>query len=98
MQTLSIYNKLIDIDLTKGYKVSGTGTIDLEGNVGAIGGIKQKIYTAFQNNVEIFFCPEANYEEALEAYNKLKNKEKMTLISLKSFNEAINYLGALNDK
>ena len=34
IMTLSIYNKLVDYDITKGYKISGTGTIDDDGNVG----------------------------------------------------------------
>ena len=99
MQALSIFNKLYkEYDLTKGYKVSGTGTIDLEGNVGKIGGIKQKIYTAFEDNVDIFFCPKDNYEDALEAYNTLKNKEKMALVPVSHYSDAIYLLGYINDK
>jgi PDZ domain-containing protein len=39
MQTLSVYCQITGIDLTKGKKVCGTGTISISGNVGAIGGI-----------------------------------------------------------
>ncbi len=88
MQALSIYATLIE----KSYnlKISGTGTIDTFGNVGEIGGVAQKIYTA-NNKVDIFFCPEANKEEALKAYNKLKNP-RFELVVVKTFAEAVDYL------
>ena len=92
LQTLSIFNRLTETDYTHGKKISGTGTIDIDGSVGAIGGVAQKIYTAFDDNVDIFFCPESNYEEALEAYNKLYNKERMQLVSVKTFSDAVGYL------
>ena len=94
LQTLSIYNDLTTEDITFGKKISGTGTINVDGTVGAIGGIKQKIYTADKNDVDIFFCPEKNYEDALEAYNTLskKRQEKMVLVSVNSFTDAVSYL------
>lgn len=92
LQTLSLLNSLIEEDITKGKKIAGTGTIDVNGKVGAIGGITQKIYTAFDDNVEIFLCPEDNYEEALLAYNTLKNKEKMKLFSVGTLQEALEVL------
>lgn len=72
IQTLSIYTDLLNISL-KGLKVSGTGTIDSNGIVGPIGGIKQKIYTVATKDIDLFFVPNENYEEALIAYNTLKN-------------------------
>ncbi len=92
LQTLALYNALIEEDITKGYKIAGTGTIAADGTVGAIGGIQQKIYTAFDDAMDIFLCPEANYEEALIAYNKLKNKEKMQLYAVSTLDEALEVL------
>lgn len=91
LRALSLYDSLISTDLAKGLKITGTGTIDLNGNVGVIGGIKEKIYTAYHNDVDIFFCPSGNYEEALEAYNKLINP-KMKLYKISNINEAIEVL------
>lgn len=91
LRALSLYDSLITTDLAKGLKITGTGTIDLNGNVGVIGGIKEKIYTAYHNDVDIFFCPSGNYEEALEAYNKLINP-KMKLYKISNINEAIEVL------
>ncbi len=43
---LAIYDKLTPGELTGGHDISGTGTIDAEGRVGAIGGLPQKIWGA----------------------------------------------------
>lgn len=96
LQTLSIYNRLTSFDYTRGLKIAGTGTMNLSGKVGAIGGVKQKIYTAFEDNVDVFFCPADNYDDAKEAYDKLSNKEKMALVKVSTFSDAIDYLEALN--
>ncbi len=43
MFALGIYDKLTPGPLTNGRDIAGTGTIDEEGRVGPIGGIKQKM-------------------------------------------------------
>lgn len=92
LQTLYIFDKITSKDFSNGYKIAGTGTMSIDGKVGEIGGIEQKIYTAFADDVDIFFCPEENYQDALNAYNKIKNKERMALVMVKTFEDAINYL------
>ena len=42
MLTLAIYNALVPEDITKGRTIVGTGTISLDGTVGAIDGVKYK--------------------------------------------------------
>ena len=96
LQTLSIYNRLTSFDYTNGLKIAGTGTMSLSGKVGEIGGIKQKIYTAYADNVDVFFCPKENYYDALIAYNNLENKEKMVLVKVEYLKDALEYLEALN--
>lgn len=94
LQTLSLYNQLTSTDLTKNKKISGTGTININGEVGPIGGIKQKIYTADKNNVDIFFCPKDNYDDAKGAYDSLSisRQRHMKLVVISSFKEALDYL------
>ena len=70
MCALDIYNKITEFDLTKGRKISGTGTIDEDGNVGSIDGVKYKLKGAVNNKSDIFLVPTKNYEEAV----KLKEK------------------------
>ena len=87
---LTIYNKLVDEDITKGKKIVGTGTIDTEGNVGEIGGIKHKLMAANRKNADIVFVPEGNYAEA----NKLAKAKKydFKLVGVKTFDDAISFL------
>lgn len=90
LRSLSLYDYLVTEDLTRGLRIAGTGTISETGNVGAIGGIKQKIYTAYSYGVDIFFCPEANYKEALEMYELLDTNMKLYQVS--TLNEALEVL------
>lgn len=92
LQTLSIFNKLTEFDYTRGLKISGTGTIGVDSSVGTIGGITQKVYTAFDDRVDVFFCPEGNYEDAKKAYDAIQGKEKMALVKVKNLDDAIRYL------
>lgn len=92
LQSISVFNQILPKDYTYGLTISGTGTINNSGSVGAIGGITQKIYTAFERDVDIFFCPTANYEEAKEAYDSIKHNERMALVEVTTFSDAIEYL------
>ncbi|MCM1053572.1 MAG: PDZ domain-containing protein [Ruminococcus sp.] len=90
MMSLTIYNKLTDTDITKGKKIVGTGTIDINGNVGEIGGVKYKLIGAVKNDAEIFICPEENYEEAL---NVAKEKDyDIKIINAETFDEVLKKL------
>ena len=90
MMSLAIYNQLVPKDITGGMKIVGTGTIDIEGNVGEIGGVKYKLIGAVKNDAEIFICPKGNYEEALSV---AKEKEyDITIIGVDTFDEAIKKL------
>lgn len=62
VNTLSIYASLLNINIDD-LVLAGTGTIEMSGNIGRIGGITQKIYTAIFENVDIFFIPESHYSE-----------------------------------
>lgn len=87
---LAIYNRITPYDITKGKIIMGTGTIDKDGTVGEIGGVKYKLLGAYKDGADIFLCPKENYEEALE----VKNEEDMdiTLMSVSNFDEALKIL------
>jgi len=90
MLSLTIYNKLVKEDITKGKKIVGTGTIDINGNIGVIGGVKYKLMGAVKNKADIFMCPKENYEEAIKV---AKEKDyNIKIISVKTFNEALEKL------
>jgi PDZ domain-containing protein len=63
MFALGIIDKLTPGALNGGAKVAGTGTIDADGNVGAIGGIRQKLYGARAAGAAWFLAPYANCNE-----------------------------------
>ena len=90
MTTLAIYDALSEDDLSRGRKISGTGTIEFDGSVGEIDGIKYKILGAAKKNVDIFFVPKDNYKEALK-YKKKYNL-KIKLVKVETLDDAINYL------
>lgn len=62
IQTLSIYVSLVNINIGE-VKIAGTGTIEMSGIVGRIGGITQKMYTAIYNKVDIMFIPSSHFSE-----------------------------------
>lgn len=102
MFSLEIYNQLTEEDLTRGYPIAGTGTIDLNGNIGPIGGIEQKIIAADKAGAEIFFAPnekgasDSNYRAAVKTAKDIKTK--MKIIPVDTFDEAISYLKNLKAK
>jgi len=90
MLTLSIYSAISGEDLLKGRDIAGTGTIDMNGNVGEIAGVKYKIMGAVRKGMDVVLVPGGNYEEALEIKNK--NNYDIELVRVDSFMDAINYL------
>ena len=94
MVTLAIYNQLIDNDISNGLKIAGTGTIDIEGNVGSIGGVKYKLKGAVDSKSDIFLVPAGeNYEEAIK-YKK-KYHYDIKIIGISTFEEAIEKLESM---
>jgi PDZ domain-containing protein len=64
MFALGIMDKLTPGELNGGKRVAGTGTIDNAGNIGAIGGIRQKMYAARETGgAQYFLAPASNCDE-----------------------------------
>lgn len=90
MMALSIYTKISDNDIVKGRKIAGTGTIEADGTVGEIDGIKYKIMGASKNKIDIVLVPSANYKEAIEV--KEKYNYDIEIVKIDTFSDAIKYL------
>lgn len=88
--TLGIYSEITGIDLLKGRNIAGTGTIDINGNVGEIDGIKYKIAGAVKDKMDIVLVSPYNYEEAKKVIEE--NNYDIELVKVSTFEEAINYL------
>lgn len=68
MFALSILDLLEPEDLTGGAVIAGTGTLDVDGTVGAVGGVRQKVVAAAeadqgQRAASVFLVPSGNLEQ-----------------------------------
>lgn len=94
IMALQIYNMLTDKDITHGMKIVGTGTIDKDGTVGEIDGVKYKLQGAVKNKADIFIVANGrNYKEAKN--EQKKNKYKIKIIGVDTFSEAVDSLNSL---
>jgi PDZ domain-containing protein len=87
--TLTVYNSLISKDLTGGRRIAGTGTINLDGSVGPIGGVKQKIFAAEAVGATYFLCPVDNYADAVSVARTIK------VIKIATVQQAVDFLRSL---
>ncbi|PWV95697.1 PDZ domain-containing protein [Paenibacillus cellulosilyticus] len=97
MFSLEILDQLLPEDLTHGLKIAGTGTIDMNGNVGQIGGMRDKIIAAHQAGVVLFFCPKDqditshNAQEAIDEAKK-RGYDDLRIVPVSTLKEAVEYL------
>jgi len=89
MFTLTVYNMLSIDDLTRGLRIAGTGTINLDGTVGPIGGVQQKVAAAEQVGAVYFLCPADNYADAISVAKSIK------VIKIATAQQAIQFLKSL---
>lgn len=90
MFTLQIMDQLTEESLTHGYRIAGTGTIRVDGTVGSIGGIKQKVHGAIDAGAVAVLVPEGNYEAALEAAG-----DDIEVVKVVTIDDAVAFLESL---
>jgi PDZ domain-containing protein len=90
MFTLTVYNLLTPGDLSGGHKIAGTGTINLDGTVGPIGGVKQKVFAAEAVGAKYFLCPVENYADAASVA-----KDNIQVVKVATVQQALDFLQAL---
>lgn len=73
-------------DVDRGRRIAVTGTLDLDGAVGPIGGIKQKTIGARQADADLFLVPDDNAAEARRHANGLR------IVAVSTFREALSHL------
>lgn len=83
MFSLAIYDKLTPGALTGGERVSGTGEMEADGSIGAIGGIRLKMIGAHESGARWFLAPAANCDEV-----KGNVPDGMTAVKVSSFDQA----------
>jgi PDZ domain-containing protein len=89
MFTLTVYNLLTPEDLTRGWKIAGTGTIALDGAVGPIGGVEQKVAAAEAAGASYFLCPADNYDDAVAVARDIQ------VVKIETVDQALAFLRGL---
>lgn len=91
MHALAIIDTLTPGEMTKGRIIAGTGTIQLDGTVGNIGGVRQKVAGAEAAGASIIMVPAGNYEEAITA-----DHDDIEIVPIATLDEALAYLDGLD--
>ena len=89
MFALGVIDKLDPGDTTKGVNIAGTGTIDPDGTVGPIGGIKHKMTAAEEVGAQLFLAPADNCDEVVT-----KDPGSMTVAKVSSLQDAVDAIDA----
>ncbi len=97
MLTLAIYNQLIEEDITYGLNIVGTGTISIDGKVGIIGGIRQKLTKVYLAKAPVFFVCAENYDEAIEACNEY-GYDSSFVYRVETFDDILNILEEIHER
>jgi Lon-like protease len=88
---IEVMNQLSSEDLTGGFKIAATGTLDVNGNVLPVKGLKYKIAGAEKTGCNYFICPEQNWTD------KSKHPAKMKIILVKDIDEVVDILNKLSN-
>ncbi len=85
--SLGIVDKLTPGELLDGRLVAGTGTMDYDGEVGAIGGIAQKMTAAARDGAALFLAPAANCDEI-----RASTPDGLTVAAVDTLGQAVDVL------
>ena len=91
MLALGIIDKLTPGSLNGGENVAGTGTITVDGAVGPIGGIRQKLYGAERAGADFFLAPQSNCDDVVGHI-----PDGLTVYAVSTLEEALTALAAID--
>jgi Lon-like protease len=66
MVAVTVYDLLSDEDLLAGRIVVGTGTVDADGRVGPVGGVREKMRAAAEYGADVVLVPAMQLDQAFE--------------------------------
>jgi PDZ domain-containing protein len=84
--TIGLIDLLTPEDILQGRKIAGTGTISVNGAVGAIGGISEKIIAAKKAGATVLFASRDNCNEIA------KDVTGISVVAISTLDEALDYL------
>jgi PDZ domain-containing protein len=88
--TLQVLDELTPGELTGGKKVAATGTIELDGSVGEIGGIRQKTAAVLAAKADVFLVPKGEYAAA-----KRRAGAHLQVVPVETLDDALRALASL---
>lgn len=86
MLTLALIDQLTPGGVTHGIQVAGTGTIEEDGSIGLIGGIKQKAYAISRTDADVFFVP-AELESAARS-----GAPELNIVPVRTIDDVLSWL------
>ena len=84
--SIGLVELLTPVDILKGRKIAGTGTITSSGKVGPIGGVVEKIVGAKSVGAQVIFIPTENCSELPATV------EGISVVAVSTLAEALSYL------
>ena len=91
MYALTLVDLLTEGDLVGGNVVAGTGTITADGEVGPIGGVRQKVVAAQDAGARHVLVPDLNYEDAVTV-----RREGVEIHPISTLGEAVGVLEGIS--
>lgn len=88
--TLAVLDVLTPGELTGGLDVAVTGTIDGVGNVGDVGGVRQKTAAAIDDGYDVFLVPSGEFQEA-----EARAGDALEVIAVDTLDDALDALASL---
>jgi len=86
--TLGVIDTLTPGELTGGNKVAVTGTIELDGTIGDVGGVAQKTVAVRHAGATLFLVPPGEYEEA-----RAHSGGKLQVVKVANLDQALAVMG-----
>jgi PDZ domain-containing protein len=88
--TLGLLDELSSGNLTGGTNVAATGTINIDGTIGDVGGVPQKTAAVIASGAKVFLVPPGEYADAAKRAGK-----RLQVVKVANLDEAIAALGRL---
>ncbi len=88
MLALSLLDQLTPGGVTYGNITAGTGTIRMNGEIGPIGGMKQKAVTVARTDADVFFVPADQLAEAKQG----ADQSQLTIVPVRTLDDILQWL------
>lgn len=94
--TLTLIDRLSPGSLTGGQRIAVTGSIQDDGSVGAIGGLRQKVAAVRQAGVKVFLVPTAQGEQGIDGLAEARAAagDRLEIVPVATLEEALAALAA----